>query len=300
MKPLETKRVLSVTKGLCAVVMLWIAAGVSIPLIKRYDQFRPEMLLIVRGSAIAIACFLCRKFAREKTDKYVILAGLLFTVSSITFFQAVNVWAPNPVIIVVTLTPLVNFAIALRQRTKIPVMAYISLLCIIVGEWWALDLSKQSLNVYGFILSIFTALTAGLGLDCWSKTSNKLIGRMRWYAAFLIPCALLVLLGTPGKIELIPPGVTLREALYVFSVIGTVGGVAYIYCASVTTQHLPITSASILLQGETPAVIVGTWFFMKHTISLSQGFGVAVMLFGISVLVVWLASNSKKSTTPSG
>jgi len=49
-------------------------------------------------------------------------------------------------------------------------------------------------------------------------------------------------------------------------------------------DNLPTNEASILAQGETPAVIVGAYFILGEQLTLIQWFGVAVALCSAYIL----------------
>lgn len=295
MKSVSSSKTLSVVIGLCAVVMLWFSAAVSVPLVKRYHEFRPEMLLIVRGLAVALGLLaVVRKSSFKELDKYVLVGGVLFTVASITFFQAVNLWAANPVIVIITMTPVVNFAITLKQKVRISKMAVLSLKLILVGVVLAVRVPNRSIEPCGLMLAIISTITAGMGMECWSKTKAKLPGKMMLYSICLALFSGLVLLLTPGKIEIIPPTISIATALYVFGIIGCFSGIIYFCSASIALERLPVTTASILLQGETPAVIIGSWLLAGERISLLQSVGVVTMLAGIILLMSWTATRAKK------
>ncbi len=284
--------------GIGALLLLWISAGISVPLVKQYSHFRPEALLIVRGAAVALA-FLIFKRIFEKPNKFVILGALLLAISSITFFQALNLWSPNPVIVVITLVPLVNFWAAFREKRKIGRITMVSLILILLGVSMALDVFREKINLPGLLLSVVATVCAGLGVEGWSKTKESAGIKMVWYSYCLVPLAFLVLFVTEKRIVFIPPETSLWIALYVFSIIGCLSGVFYLYAVGVVIEKFGPTKGSILLQGETPAVIIGTWLVIGTTISFRQGFGVGLMLLGISILLWQMTQDARKSPTPS-
>jgi hypothetical protein len=282
--------------GLCAVVVVWLSAGISIPLVRKHADFRPEVLLLVRSGLVLVALFFMGKINMKGSNRYVIAAGPAMAIASITFFQAVNVWGPNPVIIVITLTPLVNFAIGLGKNTRICPITLVCLVFVLVGECLALDITKQELNLTGLGLSVASTLATGLGLEFWGASKTESSQKMLWYSLSLFIFAIASLSVMPGKVEFIPQGVSLKTALFVFAIIGTFSGVVYVGAAGIALGRLPTTSASILLQGETPAVMLGSSFILGQEVFFHQGLGVGIMLVGISILMVWMARNATKST----
>ncbi len=281
--------------GLLAIILLWLSAAISVPLINRYSEFRPEMLLVMRGFAVILAFLAARKNSFFR-DKQVIFGGLLLAVSSINFFQAINLWSANSVIIIVTMTPVVNVLIALGHGTRISTVTILSLILVIVGVSFALDVFHQVIHMPGLILSLLCMIAAGLGMDCWSKTKVGVAGKMLAYSTILILLSIFVISVTPGKAQIVPTGVSVWTAFYVYSAVGCLGGIVYLCCVGIALERLPVTTTSILLQGETPAVIIGSWFIVGEKISLWQWIGVVIMLTGIILLMLWTAKNPPKTT----
>lgn len=277
-------------------VVVWLSAGISIPLVRKYDNFQPEVLLLVRSGLVLAALLVMGQITTRGSNGYVIAAGPAMAIASITFFQAVNVWGPNPVIIVITLTPIVNFVIGLGKKTKICPITVLCLALVIAGECLALDVARQQLNLTGLALSITSTLATGLGLEFWAESKSGASQKMLWYCLSLFLFSLVSLYAMPGKVEFIPQGVTWKTALLVFAVIGTFSGIVYVGAAGIALSRLPATSASILLQGETPAVMLGSLFILDQKIFFHQGLGVSIMLLGISILMAWMAKNAQQTS----
>ncbi len=59
-------------------------------------------------------------------------------------------------------------------------------------------------------------------------------------------------------------------------------------------ENLPTTEASVLAQGETPAVIIGAAILLSEEVGLVQWLGVGIALLGAGYLSYWLSKKSKK------
>lgn len=59
-----------------------------------------------------------------------------------------------------------------------------------------------------------------------------------------------------------------------------VGGFLYWLSNLMAFENLPTTEASVLAQGETPAVIIGAVFMLHEHLTLIQWIGVGVALYG--------------------
>jgi drug/metabolite transporter (DMT)-like permease len=67
-----------------------------------------------------------------------------------------------------------------------------------------------------------------------------------------------------------------------------VGGFLYWLCNLIAFQNLPTVEASVLAQGETPAVIIGAGLLLHEHLGLLQWVGVGIALCGAWYLSRWL------------
>ncbi len=68
-----------------------------------------------------------------------------------------------------------------------------------------------------------------------------------------------------------------------------VGGFLYWQANLLAFANLPTTEASVLAQGETPAVILGASFMLGEKLTPFQWFGVVIALYGAWYLSRWLS-----------
>jgi drug/metabolite transporter (DMT)-like permease len=68
-----------------------------------------------------------------------------------------------------------------------------------------------------------------------------------------------------------------------------VGGFLYWIANLMAFENLPTTEASVLAQGETPAVILGASILLGEHLTLVQWVGVGIALYGAWYLSRWLA-----------
>ena len=278
----------SVTKGILATVVVWLTAGWSVPLVNEYRAYSPEMLLIVRGLAVMVSILLVRIIHRNAwfSDWKAVASGIVFGIASVAFFRAVSVWGANPTITVLTLTPIVNFVFAVVREKKFPWSAAISLAIIVAGVFLALQPWKNDIHPQGLVWAILAAITSGLGFECWGTTKATKPAKFWWYSVFTIVMSAIMLKIEGGKFILVPENSDWKTSLYVFSIIGSFGGIAYFWAATVSLENLPTTHASVLLQGETPAVIIGSAILIGTVLSRIQWVGIGLTLVGICYLVV--------------
>ncbi len=282
--------------GIAATVAVWLTAAWSVPLVNEYRQFNPETLLIVRGVAVMVAVliFVFSGKGIWISDKSSVYAGICLAIASVTFFRGVNVWGANPTITVLTLTPVVNFVCTVVREKKFPWIAFASLVAVLGGVACALQPWKDPLHPQGLEWALCATLTAGMGFEFWGKTRATLSAKFFWYSFFAIIFAYVTLKLIGGKFELLPPGMKVRTAVYVFVVIGGLGGITYIGASSVVLEKLPTVLASVLLQGETPAVIIGSAILVGIRPSGLQWFGIFCALVGIGYLIYKTDQLSKK------
>lgn len=73
-----------------------------------------------------------------------------------------------------------------------------------------------------------------------------------------------------------------------------VGGFLYFLSYIEAFAHLPIDAASVLAQGETPAVILMSGVIVGDKLNLLQWLGVAIALYGAWYLSRWLSKQASK------
>jgi len=74
-----------------------------------------------------------------------------------------------------------------------------------------------------------------------------------------------------------------------------VGGFLYWIANLMAFENLPTTEASVLAQGETPAVILGANFMLGEHLTMLQWVGVAIALYGGWYLSRWLSKQKPQT-----
>ena len=74
-----------------------------------------------------------------------------------------------------------------------------------------------------------------------------------------------------------------------------VGGFLYWLANLLAFENLPTAEASVLAQGETPAVIIGAGLLLGERLTIVQGVGVAIALCGAWYLSRWLSKQEAKT-----
>lgn len=267
--------------GLCGVLGIWITAGLALPFVNVLDKFTPPQLMVFRGFLTATMALIGLRGIIGKVDKYTYLIGLTVPFATLGLFQGIRELGAGPAIIVITATPLVNFVIGFFLGRKISLASIIGMILVISGV--AMARWGGHFNAVGFAWIVFATVMNGILYEWFSRAKSALLTRCFFGS---------VGMGTLGLILSIRTSwAPIAEPQTILLIVGFafVGGFIYWISNLVTFRNLPVTEASILAQGETPAVILGARFLLGEHLTLIQWIGVGIALYGAYYLSRWLS-----------
>jgi len=271
--------------GLFGVLGIWLTAGLALPFVNVLNMFTPPQLMAFRGFLTAGMAFIGLRGIIGCVDKYTYLIALTVPFATLGLFEGIRHWGAGPTIIIVTATPLVNLIIGDFLGRRVSRASITGLVLILGGvmmaRWgghfqWA-----------GFAWSLFGTIMNGVLYEWFSRAK----------AGMLQKCFLGSLgMGTLGLVLSINaswrPITEPKLALFVIG-FAFVGGFLYWLSNLIAFENLPTTEASVLAQGETPAVIIGASVLLGEHLTFIQWVGVAVALYGAWHLSHWLAKQQR-------
>ncbi len=278
--------------GLFGVVGIWLTAGLALPFVNVLHMFTPEQLMIFRGFMTTIAAFIGLRGVIGKVDKYTWLIAITLPFATLGLFQGIRHWGAGPTIIIITATPLINFAISLFLGRKISEASIIGLVLMLGG---VLIARKGGLFQWeGFVWSVFGTVMSGVLYELFAKAKTTSLQKGFFAGIGMGTLGLILSVNTP-LISTMTPKLTVLLLGFAF-----VGGFLYWIANMLAFENLRITEASVLAQGETPAVIIGAYFMLGEHLTFVQWTGVAISLFGAWYLSQWLAKKPQPSTKEKG
>ena len=273
--------------GILGVVGIWLTAGLALPFVNVLRDLSPEQLMVCRGWMTALIAFILLRGDIGGVDRYSKWIAVILPLATLGLFEGIRHWGAGPTIIVITATPLVNFLVAAKAKTRISASSIIGLVLmlagVVVARWggtfqWA-----------GLIWSVFGTIMNGILYELFSRAKSPSLKKCFWACAGMGTLGMLLSLGAPW------PDLTANPSLVV-SLIGFafVGGFLYWRANLLAFESLPTAEASVLAQGEAPAVILMAGVLLGEHLTAVQWTGVVVALFGACYLIVWLKNNAPK------
>lgn len=281
--------------GLAGVVGIWLSAGFTLPFVNVLDEFTPTQLMVFRGFLTALMAFIGLRGIIGKVDKYTHLIALILPFATLGLFQGIRYWGAGPTIIVITATPVVNFAIGAFTGRRISRASIIGLVLVMGGvvlARWGGDFQWA-----GFLWSAFGTLMNGLLYELFARAKSKPLQKCLWGSLGMGTLGLLLSLsGGASWEQALELKLALTILLFVF-----VGGLLYWIANLVAFDNLPTGEASVLAQGETLAVIIGAGFLLGESLTSLQWVGVLTAIVGAGYLARWLAKQApaEEAVTPS-
>ena len=276
--------------GLFGVLGIWITAGLALPFVNVLKMFTPQQLMVFRGFLTALMALIGLKGIIGRVDKYTYLIALTLPLATLGLFQGIRHWGAGPTIIIITATPLVNLVIATFLGRRISSAAVIGLVLVLGGvimaRWgghfqWA-----------GFLWTAFGTIMNGILYEWFARAKASSLQKCFWACTSMGVFGLLLSFNQSWS-RIAEPKLILMLIGFAF-----VGGFLYWLSNLIVFENLPTLEASILAQGETPAVIIGASFMLKEHLAIIQWIGVAIALFGAWYLSRWLTKKDiQKRTT---
>ena len=277
-------------QGLFAVVVVWISAGVCLPMINVLrDTVTPEQLLAVRGLLPAAFVLFVFRYELFEIDRYTLAIGITIPFASLGLFKGVREWGANPTLIVIAATPVVNFFFSFLQRKSVRRQEVIGFLGIMVGVVVAMW-GRYPLNE-GCLWAVFGTVMNGILYEFFARAKSDKWCRYFWASLGI------GLLGLVTSLDHSWRPIFLKEWMAaVIAAFAFVHGFVYWIGNIVAFEKLPKDAASVLVQGETPAVIVMAWVLLGEKLAPYQWAGVVLSLVGASYLMVWLGREEPRAT----
>lgn len=267
--------------GFVGVFGVWFTAGLALPLVNRLRALSPEQLMLSRGVVTAVlAMMLLRGNVWDRVDRWSILLGVCFALASLGLYRGIRTWGASPTITVVTLTPVMNFLFAIAKGKPVPLAALLSLILILLGVLLALR-SKDKLSdaKAGLAWTLFGVVMNGLFYEFASTTATPPLQACFWQATWL------AVIGGLGSLRVSWAwwwgSFQLKLVVVGFAL---VGGFLYFLANLIAFTNLSQIVAAVLVQGETPAVILMASILLGERLSRLQWLGVVIALLGAGYL----------------
>ena len=276
-------------KGLIGVMGIWLTAGLMLPMVNVLSNFSSEQLLLVCGGVTALLMAVWLKGRVLPVDKSTALAGISFSLAALGLFNGVRQWGANPMAVLTTAAPIINFCIAIflgggRKHRK---MAAGSLILIVGGVTLSLWPQRSfHFSLSGLLWGLLATAMSAMFYEAVSRARTDYAVRSFWQA---LPMLMLGFLIGPVQ-RLTALAISWHETCWLLA-FALIGGVLNFLSEYWTFDNLPTELASILVQGYTPMVIVFSGLLLGEHFSMIQWVGVAVSLIGATYLSLWLAKH---------
>jgi drug/metabolite transporter (DMT)-like permease len=266
--------------GFFGIIGIWLTAGLALPLVNILDGFTPAQLMIFRGFLTAGIALAVLRGRIGRVDKYTYLIALILPFVTLGLFESIRYWGAGPTIVIIAATPLVNLIIGLFMGRRITRASIIGLVLVFGGimlaRWGG------SFEWVGFVWALFATIMNGILYEFFTRAKATSI--QKCFYAHLGMGVLGFILGAGASWSaIVEPNVILFVFGFVF-----VGGFLYWIANLMAFENLPTMEASVLAQGETPAVILGASILLGEHFTFVQWIGVGIALYGTWYLSHWL------------
>jgi len=270
--------------GVLGAVGISLTAGFALPLVKVLeDDFSTGELMIGRGVVAVLAISIFLRDRIEWPGWNVIVYSTLFALANLCLYKGVVTWGANPTIVIVTATPLVNFAAKMYRRESVSRAAGLSLFFILAGVIVALEPWQAAMDGWGLLWSVAAMLFAGAGFEIIGMTEDV----DSWNKTFWLALIIAVVGSGSVLFEDVPwAGLLSLDGRLILILVGFgfLHGFLYLFAIIVTFDHLKTEVASVLAMGETPLVIIVAIVLLGEDMSALQGSGVAIALVATALL----------------
>lgn len=270
--------------GLLAVLGVWLSAGFALPLVNVLRSVSPEQLLTVRGLITALFAFVLSK-GQMRVDRYTYLIAPALGLASLGLFKGIRIWGAGPTLIIVAGTPILNFLVTIVSKKRVGREASIALALLLTGI--IIANGKISWSNEGFAYSLFGTIWNAVLYELFARSQAKALQQCFWGTLGMGLVGLVLSFGSNWK--MVFASSTLGLSLVSFALLG---GLLYWLCNIWAFERLPKNATSVLLQGETPAVILMAWVLLGEPLTPSKIIGVTISLYGAWRLKQSLAANN--------
>ncbi len=207
-----------------------------------------------------------------RVDKYTYWIALVLPFVTLGLFEGIRHWGAGPTIIVLTASPVVNVVIGAsrgRRTSRASILGLVLLLGGVVMARWG-----GTFNWTGFSWSLFGTIMSGILNELFGRAKSAPMNQCFWGSIGMGVLGLALSAGASWA-----PAAQPKVDLSVLG-FAVIGGFLYWKSYLLAFKNLPTTEASVLAQGETPAVIVGATVLLGEHLTLAQWIAVAIALYG--------------------
>lgn len=267
--------------GFLGVLGIWLTAGLALPFVNVLKAFTPEQLMVFRGFMTAAMALIGLRGIIGRVDKFTWLIALTLPFATLGLFQGIRHWGAGPTIVIITTTPLVNLAISFILGRKVSGASIIGLVLVLGGVLIARR--GGHFQWEGFAWTVFGTVMNGILYEFFARAKANSLQKCFYACMSMGILGLVLSVNTPWT-GIMEPKLAIMLVGFAF-----VGGFLYWIANLLAFKNLPTTEASVLAQGETPAVIIGAYFMLGEQLAFTQWAGVCISLFGAWYLSRWLA-----------
>ncbi|HYC34456.1 MAG TPA: DMT family transporter, partial [Candidatus Paceibacterota bacterium] len=248
--------------GLLAVLGIWLTAGLALPFVNVLSMFTPAQLMVLRGGVAALIVLLAVRYRPARPDKYAWAIMLVLPFATLGLYQGIRYWGAGPTLIILTTSPVINLLVSVFLGNKISRAAITGLVLmfggVVLARWGG------HFNWTGFAWSVLASVMSGVLYEFLARSKT---GSMQKCILAYIGMAMLgFIVGFKDSWGALADG---RLVLVVVA-FAFIGGFLYWIANVVAFKNLRTLEASVLAQGETPAVILGAWLFLGEHLTLFQ------------------------------
>lgn len=281
-----------VTIGILAAIGIAVSNAIALPLVKVFTLTTGELMMIRGGMSTILLALLFPKRISMVT-RNVFLFSALFASANFCLYQGIRAWDTNPVIVILTATPVVNIVAKRWRGEQVDARVIGSLTTLLLGVLIALNPWQTAFNLSGCLWSVTATLLVGVGFEILG-TSKKIdpYHKSFWIAALMIIIGFMTTISS----EHAPFATTAWNTytIIALALYGVIGGFLYILANVIAFEKLKTEVASVLAMLETPAVIIGARIILGETQAPMQWMGVLIALGAAAVLCVLEAQSKQK------
>jgi drug/metabolite transporter (DMT)-like permease len=270
------------TLGLLGTLGIWLTAGLAVPFVNVLHTFTPEQLMVFRGFLTMLMALTFLRKVPWQVDGWTYAIAAATPFATLGLFEGTRAWGAGPTIIILTATPLVNFLFSLFLGRRISRASAIGLVLVLGGV--VLARWGGHFQWTGFGWSMLATIANALLYECFDRAKADSLQKCFWGMLGMGTLGLVVSLYNHSSWA----AATNPKLLLLLLGFAFIGGFLYWKAYMVAFENLPMTEASVLAQGETPAVILGAYFLLGEPLTLIQWMGVIISLYGAWYLSRWL------------
>jgi drug/metabolite transporter (DMT)-like permease len=277
--------------GILMAIAIWVTAGFALPFVKVLELkgISYPQLLLLRGYVTALIVLVLVRGKVATTDRYTWWIALTVPFASYGLFRGIVEWEAGPTLIVIAATPAINFLVTVFQHRKVSLPAVLSFLLVMGGIMLALW--KGAFTWSGFTWSVIGLLCNGLLYEWFSRSDETPLVNCFWGSVGIGTIGFVTSILT-GRLTHWEPMQRDVRLLGLALVVVLVGGLLYWLANLLTFRNLQKDSASVLAQGETPAVVLVAAFVLHEQLTVQKVTGITIALLGASYLLIWLVKQS--------